>query len=89
MRFQTKIGKQLFTQLCVLVLAIAYLPMVAQKESKKVHHDPPLLFNVDQDPAERFNIAEKYPEIVSLIKERTEQHKNKMVKGPDLLKDRE
>jgi len=56
---------------------------------KKVHHDPPLLFNVDQDPAERFNIAEKYPEIVSLIKERTEQHKNKMVKGPDLLKDRE
>ena len=56
---------------------------------KMVLHDPPLLFNVNQDPAERYNIAEKYPEIVSLIKERTKQHNNKMVKGPDLLKDRE
>jgi arylsulfatase A len=34
-----------------------------------------MLFNLDQDPAERFDITEQYPEIVNELKELAEHHK--------------
>ena len=51
-------------------------------------HDPPLLYNVEEDPSERFNIAESHPEIVAQIKEAVEKHRANMVPGPDLLAER-
>ena len=37
---------------------------------KKPHrkHDPPLLYNLERDSAERYNIAEKHPEIIADLK---------------------
>ena len=37
-------------------------------------HDPPLLYNVDTDPSERFDIAEKFPDIVKVIREDLSRH---------------
>jgi arylsulfatase A-like enzyme len=41
-------------------------------------HDPPLLFNLDIDPSERFNVAEKHPEVLVEIQKQTEKHRSRM-----------
>jgi len=35
---------------------------------KRIVHDPPLLYNLQTDPSEKYNIAEKFPEIIKEIK---------------------
>jgi hypothetical protein len=55
----------------------------------KEFHNPPLLYDVEQDPAERFNIAQQHPEILENIQKVIERHQANLVKGPDMLKDRE
>lgn len=52
----------------------------------KVLHDPPLLYNLDKDPRERFDVAEKHPEIIQQIMEVVKAHNDKLVKGEDQLK---
>jgi arylsulfatase A-like enzyme len=42
--------------------------------NKRTVHDTPLLFNLSTDPAERFNVAEKYPEKIDEIKKIFQQH---------------
>lgn len=59
-----------------------------EANTRQVHH-PPLLFNVEQDPAERFNISKQHPEILENIQKVIEKHEANLVKGPDMLKDRE
>lgn len=39
-----------------------------------VLHDPPLLYNLDEDPSERFNVAEKNPQAVAELRRIAEQH---------------
>ncbi|MCB0471550.1 MAG: sulfatase [Flavobacteriaceae bacterium] len=53
-----------------------------------VAHDPPLLYNLNVDPSEKFDIAKDHPEKIEQIRELVKKHKAKMVKGPDMLKDR-
>lgn len=57
--------------------------------TNKQHHNPPLLFNVDEDPSERFDIAAQHPEVLAQIKEAVEAHKAKMKMDPDLLIERD
>lgn len=49
----------------------------------------PLLYNLNHDPAEQFDIAEKNPEILIQIQEYVSKHKAKLVRGTDQLADRE
>lgn len=51
-------------------------------------HNPPLLYNLNHDPSEQFNIADKHPEILKEMKKRIAEHQEKMVMGEDQLKDR-
>lgn len=53
-----------------------------------VEHEPPLLFNVEQDPSERFNIADANPDIIAQIKEAMKKHQDNMKPGLDQLKER-
>ncbi len=52
-------------------------------------HDPPVLYNVDQDPSEQFNIADKHPEVLEKIAELVAEHRKHLVPGEDQLADRE
>lgn len=52
-------------------------------------HNPPLLYNLNVDPSEQFNVAEGHPEILNKINEVVKEHNSKMVKGKDQLADRE
>lgn len=56
---------------------------------EREEHDPPMLYNVNQDPSEQFNIAEKHPEIIDQIKALVLKHKSNLVVGKDQLVDRE
>jgi arylsulfatase A-like enzyme len=55
---------------------------------ERVYHDPPLLFNVEEDPSERFNIADEYPEVLDQIRKAVIAHQENMNPAPDLLKER-
>lgn len=39
-------------------------------------HEPPLLFNLAEDPAERFNIAEAHPDIIEQIRQVLKTHQD-------------
>jgi arylsulfatase A len=50
-----------------------------------VAHHPPLLYNLWEDPSERFDIAVRHPEAIERIKERVEIHRKTVEPVPDQL----
>ena len=54
-------GRDLFAMRLGAYKAHFITQVVYTTGAPKVVHDPPLLFNVEEDPSERFNIAEEYP----------------------------
>ncbi len=51
-------------------------------------HDPPLLYNLEVDPSEKYNIAEDHTDIIEQIKVLVQKHNSELVKGEDQLKNR-
>ncbi len=51
-------------------------------------HDPPLLFNLEQDPSEKYNVADKHPEAIAKIKQAVETHLAGVKKVPSQLEER-
>jgi len=56
---------------------------------EKIVLDIPLLYNLNIDPSEKYNIADKNPEILLEIDKIIEKHKKNLKAPTDLLKDRE
>ena len=56
---------------------------------EKEIHNPPLLYNLNVDPAESENIASKHPEILKEIDRIVKVHLKDLVIGPDRLVERE
>ena len=54
-------------------------------DNEYTEHDPPLLFHLDHDPSEKYNIAEDHPEIIEEIKQAIAEHQADMVARPDQL----
>jgi arylsulfatase A len=48
-------------------------------------HDPPLLFNLNDDPGEKQNVAAAHPEIVAEFLAEAASHKAAMVAGKPLF----
>ena len=48
-------------------------------------HDPPLLFDLEKDPSEKYDIAGKHPEIIADIIREIETHQAGLKVGPDQL----
>lgn len=46
----------------------------AYEPGEKAAHDPPLLFNLNHDPAEKFDVAAKHPEIVEEMRSLASRH---------------
>jgi arylsulfatase len=40
-----------------------------------VPHDPPLVFDLQADPSERFDVAARHPEAIERIRERVKAHR--------------
>jgi len=52
-------------------------------------HDPPLLYNLNHDPSETYNIADQHPEVIEKIRQLVEEHEARLVRGKDQLAERE
>jgi arylsulfatase len=55
------------------------MPSYSQKPPQE--HNPPLLYNIEVDPSEQYDVAKDNPEIVAELKKVAEEHKNKVVKA--------
>jgi len=58
---------------------------VGQKAEK---HDPPLLFNLNEDPSEKYDIAKDHSVVLERIAEMVEKHRSGVVKAPTQLMSR-
>jgi arylsulfatase A len=50
-----------------------------------VVHDPPLLYQLEEDPAERFDLAAEHPDVVARIRERVAAHRATVEPVPNQL----
>jgi arylsulfatase A len=50
-----------------------------------IAHDPPLLFQLEQDPAEKYDVAKDHPEVVTQIRQLASQHASQVVAPPSQL----
>lgn len=48
-------------------------------------HDPPVLYNLEVDPSEKWNVADRHPEVIAEIKAAAETHKATIVAVPSQL----
>jgi len=44
-------------------------------------HDPPLLFNVEHDPSEKYDVADKHPEVVRRLLKLMQKHEERVEPG--------
>ena len=51
----------------------------------RTEHNPPLLFNLTEDPGERFDIAAAHPDIVADLVREADLHRKGVVAGPPLF----
>ncbi|MFW5645268.1 MAG: sulfatase [Bacteroidota bacterium] len=54
-------------------------------EGELFKHDPPLLYNLDVDPGERFNVASEHPDIIDAIIQIREKHLESVVPGENQM----
>jgi arylsulfatase A len=55
---------------------------------KDVTHDPPLLYHLDFDPSEKFDVAEDHPEIIEDILREVERHRQSIIPVKNQLDER-
>lgn len=48
-------------------------------------HDPPVLYNLEVDPSEKWDVAEQHPDVVADLKAAAEVHRNTVVPVPSQL----
>jgi len=48
---------------------------------EREEHDPPKLYHLGHDPGERFNIADKHPDVIREIRDLVERHRETMPSG--------
>jgi arylsulfatase A-like enzyme len=59
-----------------------FLTQAGYNQPQPDKHDPPLLFNLDVDPGESYNIAENNPAVLKKIEALVEQHRGGMKAAP-------
>jgi arylsulfatase A-like enzyme len=52
-------------------------------------HNPPILYNISQDPSEQFDISKENPEVLAQIKALIATHQSNLLKGKDQLAERQ
>jgi arylsulfatase A-like enzyme len=54
-------------------------------DAQRVTHEPPLLFDLLQDPGELRDIASEHPEVLASLRERLQSFEQQLTHGPDQL----
>ncbi len=53
--------------------------------SKITEHNPPLLYNLDHDPSEKYDLSKKHPEVIESLKKIVEEHRKGVKEVPNQL----
>ncbi len=64
-----------------------YITQIPYTGESRVVHSTPVLYNLDEDPSERFEITSEHPDVIAQINEIVKEHNANMIKGKDLLVD--
>jgi len=62
-----------------------FITRSAYVKDQPVAHDPPLLYHLGHDPAEKFDIAKEHPDVLAEIREIVERHRRTLVPGENQL----
>ncbi|MCS7044351.1 MAG: hypothetical protein NZR01_16320 [Bryobacteraceae bacterium] len=54
----------------------------AEWKSHTSRHDPPLLFHLERDPPEKYDVAAEHPEVVQRLAALMAEHEEKIERGP-------
>ena len=54
-------------------------------DTKEYKHDPPLLYNLEHDPSEKYDIAVKHPDVIAGIMTLRREHESTIIEGEDQL----
>jgi arylsulfatase A-like enzyme len=54
---------------------------VGEAPAIPLSHPPPFLYQIENDPSERFDVSSQYPEVLADLLREAEQHKRKVVPG--------
>jgi arylsulfatase A-like enzyme len=65
-----------------------FITKPAYGKGEVVHHEVPLLYNLEHDPSEKYNIAENNPEIIEEITRMVEDHTKTVKPVKDQLAER-
>lgn len=65
-----------------------FITKPSYSQEPAVSHDPPRLYNLDQDPSERYDLSKANPDIVARIKTEYEKHKATIKPVPSRLEAR-
>jgi len=77
-------GRELFAAR-VGAYKVHYKTQLGYGGDAPVAHDPPLLYNLELDPGERFDVAARHPDVVEKINRRVEAHRATVKPVPDQL----
>ena len=55
---------------------------------KILTHDPPLLYHLEHDPSEKYNIAERHPKVIAELRALAEAHAKTVVPVEDQIRKR-
>jgi len=55
-------------------------------DRKITHHDPPLLFNVEVDPSEKYNVAAHHPQVLKEINQVVKKHQANLEIKPSVIR---
>jgi peptide deformylase len=59
-------------------------PSYSKEPSKS--YEIPLLYNIENDPSEKYDVSQQNPEIIEEIKKEMEKHKSGVISVPSLMK---
>jgi hypothetical protein len=54
----------------------------AEWKSETSKHDPPLLFHLEHDPSEKYDVAAQHPDVVQRLSALMTEHESKIERGP-------
>jgi hypothetical protein len=66
------------------LLAAANFLTCGRSEAEQ-KHDPPLLYDLNHDPSEKYNIADQHPEILADLERELNKHRKDLVPGENQL----
>ncbi|WP_169974704.1 sulfatase family protein [Tautonia rosea] len=58
------------------------------RDTNRIEHDPPLLFHLEHDPSERFDISADHPEVLAAIQSLADEHRGSVEPVPNQLEPR-